>query len=124
MNTTTPAQMHVRLSRYLPRELAQTVSPNLIGQCCQEAWDNGWRDPEWLANYALEGTGMANVANPAALFTQRLKEAAAMDCPEISTPTPSLPDGYWRTDPVSPDRALEHIAEARRLLHANTQEAP
>lgn len=84
----TPAMMVVRVSRYLPRDLAGKVSPAFIAQCCQTAWDNGWRDPEWLANHALTGTEMPNVTNAAAMFSQRLREASDLPCPEQETPTP------------------------------------
>ena len=114
MTHLTLAQMHVRLMRLLPQDLARNVSPRFVGEQCQIAHDNGWRDPEWLANVALEGTGMGNVTNAAAMFTQQLKEAAATDCPEAATPTPRLPDDYWRTERASdPGR---YVAEARRLL--------
>jgi len=83
------AQMHVRLARYLPRDLATKVSPAHIDKSLRRAWDNGWRDPEWLATYALEGTGMESVTNAAALFTARLNDACETPCPtENVTPTP------------------------------------
>jgi hypothetical protein len=87
-DTYTIGQMHVRLSRYLPRELARAVSPSAIDKALAVAWVNGWRDPEWIANYALEGTENPNVREPAALFVSRLQDAANQKCPEIVTPEP------------------------------------
>lgn len=84
----TPAAMHVRLMRYLPRDLAAGVSPKHVASLVQTAWDNNWRDPEWLARVALQGTGMANVTNAAAMFTAQLRDAANTECPLESTPVP------------------------------------
>lgn len=84
----TPAQMHVRLLNLLPLDIAANISRHGVGEQVQIAWDNDWRDPEWLAKVALEGTAMGNVRNPAALFMDNLKAAAATGCPVEQTPTP------------------------------------
>lgn len=95
-----PAQMHVRLSRFLPLDIKRTVSPTIIDDACKAAWDNGWRDPAWLAGYALEGTGMDSVRNAAAMFTSRLRDAAAMPCPTDDTTGP--PRAFIDPTPTGP----------------------
>lgn len=88
-NSTTKAQMHVRLSRYLKGQVMNlTVHPRAIDEALDKAMANGWRDAEWLATYAMEGIGHESVKNPAAVFVYRLNEAAAMPCPVESTPEP------------------------------------
>jgi hypothetical protein len=116
------AQMHVRLSRYLPRELAAVISPAAIDKALAVAWANGWRDPEWIATYALEGTEQGNVRDPAALFMSRLRDAAEMPCPEAVTPEPPAITEVMRSmhgghDPARNPRAwAERIREQMRAL--------
>lgn len=88
MDVNSIGQMHVRLSAYLPRDLAQSVHPNAVMSALTLAWQHGWRDPEWLANYALEGTGHPSVRDAAGVFLSRLREIAGTDCPRMETPTP------------------------------------
>lgn len=128
-----PAVMVVRISRYLPRDLAAAVSGAHIAACCQTAWDNGWRDPEWLANVALQGTGMANVTNAAAMFTAQLRDAAAVDCPHDATPTPppvTSPDPQYAGPPAHEHEITNHLArmradidDARRKTSTDPKEA-
>ena len=82
------AQMHVRLSRFLPRDLARSLHPKTIDDACKVAWDNGWRDPEWLANYALEGTEHPSVRDASAVFASRLRDISSTPCPVEDTPAP------------------------------------
>jgi len=103
-----PSQMHVRLSRFLPRDLARSLSPAAIDEHIRTAWANGWRDAERLATDALEGTEHPAVRDFAALFASRLREIAGTPCPTDDTPrrlaatsTPHRPglrhqNGQWR----------------------------
>ena len=114
-DSTNPGQMHVRLARFLPRDLAAKVSPRLIAECCKAAWANGWRDAEWLATYALEGTEMPNVTNAAAMFTAQLRDAASQPCPVDATPTP--PRAIPRNTDIASDEArIRGIEACRKAL--------
>ena len=88
MDVNSIGQMHVRLSAYLPRDLAQAVHPQAISDALTTAWQHGWRDPEWLANHALQGTNHESVRDAVSVFLTRLREVAATDCPTMATPTP------------------------------------
>lgn len=120
-----PAVMVVRITRYLPRDLAASVSGSHIAACCQTAWDNGWRDPEWLARTALLGTGMANVTNAAALFTAQLRDAANTECPHDATPTPppvTSPDPQYAGPPADASEVTQRITAMRAAIGTNTPE--
>lgn len=113
-----PGQLHVRLSRFLPLDIKRSISPNLIDECCKTAWANGWRDAEWLAGYALEGTGMANVTNAAAMFTARLRDIASTPCPQDDTPTPprAYVDPAPSGPPARPETVASALAECRKAI--------
>lgn len=119
MDVSTIAQMHVRLSAYLPRDLAQQVHPRAVMLALQTAWDNGWRDPEWLANYALEGTAHPSVRDAGAVFMARLQEGAETECPRIETPQPPRTitgPNAQTTSAATPDQVAAHVAAARAAL--------
>ena len=86
---TNPQRLHIKISRYLPIELKRALHPSAMDDLCRQAFDNGWRDAEWLAGYALEGTSHPSVENAAAVFVHRLREAVAEQCPENHTPQPA-----------------------------------
>lgn len=109
-DATNPSQMHVRLSRFLPRDLARSLSPAAIDDHCRTAWANGWRDAEWLATYALEGTEHPAVRDSAALFAARLRDIAATPCPTDDTPAP--PRGYVDPAPSGPPAKAQAVAVA------------
>lgn len=110
MDVNSIGQMHVRLMAYLPRDLAQQVHPKAVSDALTTAWQHGWRDPEWLANYALEGTGHPSVRDAAGVFLARLREVVATDCPRLETPQPPRTlDG--------PNRPWEPPARADRVTH-------
>ena len=88
MEVNSIGQMYTRLMAYLPRDLAQAVHPKPVNDALTTAWQHGWRDPEWLANVALAGTGHESVRDAAAVFLARLRETVAEQCPTVQTPTP------------------------------------
>lgn len=123
MDVNSIGQMHVRLTAYLPRDLAQAVHPKAVNDALIVAWQHGWRDPEWIANYALEGTNHESVRDAASVFIARLREIAAEDCPRIETPTPprELPRAPGWNPPATAEQrahwaqiARDGLAAARR----------
>ena len=92
---TNPQRLHIKISRYLPIELKRALHPAAMDDLCRQAFDNGWRDAEWLAGYAMEGTSHPSVENAAAVFVHRLREAIAEQCPENVTPQPAAFTEAW-----------------------------
>lgn len=105
-------QMHIRLARSLPRDIARSVHPKVVQEAVEVAWANGWRDAEWLATYALEGTAHDSVRDAAAVFVARLKDAASQPCPVDATPTP--PRAIPRNTDIASDEARTRGIEACR----------
>lgn len=133
VDVTSISAMHVRIMKYLPRDLAASVHPKAVHAALTDAWDNGWRDPEWLGNVALEGTGHESVRDAAAVFMARLKETAAIECPHEATRTPppaTSPDPHY-AGPPAPDDHRENavtgmrqaIDDARRKTTTDPKEA-
>ena len=125
VDVTSISAMHVRIMKYLPRDLAASVHPKAVHAALTDAWDNGWRDPEWLGNVALEGTGHESVRDAAAVFMARLKETAAIECPHEATRTPppvSIPDPQYAGPPAPPSEATERITAMRAAIGRNTPE--
>lgn len=115
-------QLHIRISRQLPRELSRALHPKALDELCGMAFENGWRDADWLTNYALEGTAHPSVENAAAVFVHRLKDICATPCPLERTPQPPAIDTVLAeinqghqpsTDPA------KHVQEIRRTLGAS-----
>lgn len=109
-DATSPAQLHVRLVRFLPRDVARALHPKAVDTCLETAWANGWRDAEWLATYALEGTEHPGVRDAAAVFAARLRDIASQPCPADETPAP--PRGYVDPAPSGPPARPEAVAVA------------
>lgn len=115
-------QLHIRLTRLVPLNIAQAVSARDIHAACLAAWDNGWRDPEWLAKLALEGTGQGTAKAPGGLFLTQLRHAASMPCPIDRTPTPPpvtevVADlNRCTTDPATPEQRAHHMATIRATI--------
>ena len=120
MEVNSIGQMYTRLMAYLPRDLAQAVHPKPVNDALTTAWQHGWRDPEWLANVALAGTGHESVRDAAAVFLARLRETVAEQCPTIQTPTPprELDRAPGWNPPAPPERVAHWAAEARAGLQA------
>lgn len=88
MNATTRAQLITRFRSQLPYALGQGTNAAVIADLIGGAWDNGWRDADWLLNSALIGTKHPAIKHPAALFVSQLRAAASEPCPDEKTPTP------------------------------------
>jgi hypothetical protein len=119
-------QFRVRASHEMPPDLRRNVSPAFVDECCKTAWANGWRDPEWLMGYALEGSAMPGVTNAAAMFTARLRDIAATPCPLDDTPAP--PAAYVDPAPSGPPARdprtwAQRCRDALRPKHDESTEA-
>lgn len=95
-SATNPALLQLRIVRQLPPSLAKSVNPATLTVIVQTAFDNGWRDADWLAAAALLGTSHPNIHNPAALFASQLRAAADTPCPIDATPQPPSIDDLRR----------------------------
>lgn len=120
MEVNSIGQMYVRLMAYVPRDLAQALHPKPVNDALSTAWQHGWRDPEWLANVALAGTGHESVRDAAAVFLTRLREAVAEQCPTIQTPTPprELTRAPGWNPPATPESVTRWASVARAGMTA------
>ena len=80
--------LFVQFMKNLPVDVRAGVNAERVRTLIATAWDNGWRDADWLSNCALMGIDHGDVRNPPAYMLHYLTEVAEMPCPTDSTPEP------------------------------------
>ena len=88
-------QLLIAMIRYLPSDINRNVRATELQKLASIAWDNGWRDPQWLAEAGLAGTSHESARDACALFVHQLSKAIETPSPEVSTPTPPPIDETW-----------------------------
>lgn len=114
MNAATRAQLLTRFRSQLPYALGQGTNATVVAELVGQAWDNGWRDADWLLNSSLIGTKHPAIRDPAALFVSQLRAASSEPCPIDATPEPPSADDLRRRGVIR-ERGTGTVPERLRV---------
>jgi len=132
----TPSDLRKLFLEYVPDEFADAVRKHpRVEPAIQDAWDNGWRDAQWLAAMSVMGCKCDDPPDPVGLIVWQLMDAADEPCPtslyDIRTPdevTAGIvypnpredPDGWRRASLELKRRLDDHRAKVRNEIDTGT----